>query len=184
MAGQPCAPLGFGDPEDDRHDDLARQRPHVRVEADGLPRREIAHQTAGDVLHGWFVPCSALPMNAGVTLRRTTVWSSLAHHSMIRLPKTISCGANRRRPAPNDKARVFSWKTARTSSGDEVQNIVGKSGTSNMNRSPSAAKLLSGGLGREPQLGPCREGDFRAGQGIERRDRPRRRRRGAHRNSL
>ena len=78
-------------------------------------------------------------MNAGVTLRRTTVWSSLAHHSMIRLPKTISCGANRRRPAPNDKARVFSWKTARTSSGDEVQNIVGKSGTSNVNRSPSAA---------------------------------------------
>ena len=97
-------------------------------------------------------PCSALPMNAGVTLRRTVVWSSLAHHSMIRLPKTISCGANRRRPVPNDKARFFSCKTARTSSGDEVQNIVGKSGTSNVNRSPSAASCCRAVSGAKNNL--------------------------------
>ena len=62
---QPRASLGLGDPEDHRHDDLARQRPHVRVEGDGLPRRKITHQTAGDVLHGWFVSLQRLAHERG-----------------------------------------------------------------------------------------------------------------------
>ena len=82
-------------------------------------------------------PCNALPMNAGVTARRISVWLSLAHQVMIRSPNTISCGAIRRSAVPNDNAPLLSWKTARTSSGEEVHIMVGISGTFSTNRSPS-----------------------------------------------